>query len=215
MSKLKSWQVPPGLAELVRDVPQEVNVSLLAQWEGGTGGDVASGYGVRLSAPAFGRRDSFSATVVLRPNLDVSSVQAIFRSRGGREFPFDADLLAYHDIDAKQVIDALCVDAPYDGVFALVDRICRGMLDGGVDGLELSRDGIKKVPQSVVRSFFPVIQRSRAQEAKRGYVVGSVSRRVAVQELIRAGYDSDVASRLVRTWEGLRLAREELRWKWV
>jgi hypothetical protein len=212
MEKLKPEEVTPGLAELAEDVPKEVEVLLLAQW---VGVDVVSCYGVRLTAPAFGQRDSMEAIVVLRPNLDVDDVQAVFSRADGFQFPFKADSVAYHEIDAKKLIGALCVDAPFDGVFALVDRICKGMLDGGDDGAELSRLGIRKVSQSVVNYFLPAIRESVVHDARCGYVTGSLPKDVAVQELILAGYDFGAASRLVKAWKDLKSARERIRWEGI
>jgi hypothetical protein len=154
-----------------------------------------------------------SATIVLRPNLDVSAVQAVFKKADGSDFPFDVDLVSYHNIDAKQLVDALCVDAPFDGVFALVDRVCKGMLDGGDGGADLSRDGITKVSQSVYNSLFPVIQESQERIAYSKYVNGLVSTNDTVQALVAAGYDLSVSLRRVSIWEGLKAARNSLRWQ--
>jgi hypothetical protein len=213
MANLTPDKITPGLRELTRDVPKEVSVTYLVQWKGGSGGNVVSCYGIRLIVPAFGRRDSLSATIVLPPNLDVSAVQAVFKKADGSDFSFNADLVSYHNIDAKQLIDALCVDAPFDGVFALVDRVCKGMLDGGDSGADLSRDGITKVSQSVYSYFFPVIQESRERIAYSKYVAGSASRGDTVVALVAAGYDLGVASRRVSIWEGLKDARDSLRWQ--
>jgi hypothetical protein len=215
MAKLTPEKITPGLRELTRDVPEEVKVTYLVQWEGGSGGSVVSNYGLRLTVPAFGRRDSLSATIVLPPNLDVSAVQAVFKKADGSEFPFASDSLSLWDIDAKQVIDALCVDAPFDGVFALVDRVCKGMLDGGVDGADLSRYSITKVGQSVYNSFFPVRKGSQeiaAKEAKLKFIGGSISREETVNVLVNAGYDFGVASRLINVWKDLKFIDGSRMW---
>jgi hypothetical protein len=213
MAKLAPEKITLGLRELTQDVPEEVEVTYLVEWKDDS---VVSSYGICLIASVFWRRDSLSAAIVLRPNLDISAVQAVFKKIDGSEFPFEADSLSLWDIDAKQVIDALCVDAPFDGVFALVDRVCKGMLDGGDDGADFSRYSIPKVGQSVYNLFFPVISESQetaVREAKIKFINGSFSKDETVNALVNAGYDSGVAFRRVNVWKDLEVIMGSCMWR--
>jgi hypothetical protein len=210
MRELKPGKAPAGLKELIRDVPKEVKVLLSA--EGGVLSEVSK-YLVGLEVPAFGQRDYLLASVLMEPNFDVSAVDGRFKRSDGFDFPFKVDLVSHHDIDAKQLIDVLCMDVPFDIVFAMADRACRGMLDGGDDGSKISLEGTRKVSQSVVDFYFPAVNKTGLLKARYGFIAGGVSRDDTVNELVAAGYDAGRASRAVTIWEVLKSARENLKWK--
>jgi hypothetical protein len=202
-AKLFGDQVPQQLYDLTQDVPLDVaDVLYLVTWKDGTGGSVVSGYGIRLKVSTSGSRDSLSAVLYLTPSFGVDALKATFKKSDGTNFPFSADLVANHDIDAKRVVDALCVDAPFEGVFALVDRVCRGMLDGGVDGADVALNGIRKVPDDIVGAFIRGVDKKSfcISSVKDRFLSGKINAPESVNELVFSSIDREEADRVVQGW---------------